>query len=209
MEIRQAFVDGKLLDVVTQEEYERRSNLKNEEMLKNTCIERDGTLYPVVKRPDVRKTPHVINMGPVFKYVGSADKFPAYSSNKVIDYSNVKSNRELIEQQSKARKEEMAILTQTGKVFAPVIREEDSPALKCVKECFHAKKIDIDNYRGRFDSNCDFANTVRLFVNPNNHTISVQKIQLVGEKFDIDFKLVASDKKGAVNPMDKTIDREL
>ena len=210
MEIRQAFVDGKLMDVVTQEEYERRASMKNGDMIKNTCIEQDGTIYPVVSRPEMRRTPHVINVGPVFKYVGSCeDGVPSYSSSKIIDYSNVKSNRELIEQQNKARKEEMAILTQTGKVFAPVIREEDSPALKCVKECFHAKKIDIDNYRGRLDSNCDFANTVRLFVNPNNHTISVQKIQLVGEKFDIDFKLVASDKPDAANPMDKTIQKEL
>ena len=78
-----------------------------------------------------------------------------------------------------------------------------------VKECFHKKNIDIDNYRGRFDSNCDFNNTTRLLVNPQTHNISVQKIQLIGEKFDIDFHLVAKDKKGAVNPMGATIEKEL
>ena len=89
MEIRQAFVDGKLMDVVTQEEYERRVSMKNDDMIKNTCIEQDGTIYPVVSRPEMRRTPHVINVGPVFKYVGSCeDGFPSYSSSKIIDYSS-------------------------------------------------------------------------------------------------------------------------
>ena len=210
MDIKQAFVEGRLNDVVSQDEYARRRSLGDPEMVASTCIQMNGTLYPVIPKADNRTTPYAVYSTIGMKYYGSSQDHPDYSDNTVVDYSNVNSCRELIARQNKARKEEVAILTQqSSKTFYPVIREEDSPALKAVKECFHKKNIDIDNYRGRFDSNCDFANTVRLLVNPSNHNISVQKIQLIGDKFDIDFHLVASDRKDAVNPMDATIDKEL
>lgn len=210
MDIKQAFVDGRLMDVVSQEEYARRASLGNKEMLMNTCIQNDGTLYPVVHDSTGRSTPHAISVGPVTRYIGSSKEYPAYSDVGVIDYSAVSSNKELIEKQNMARKEEAAILTQSGgNTFAPVIRDEDSPALKVVKKCFHFKNIDIDNYRGRFDSNCDFSNTIRLLTNPDNHNISVQKIHLIGEKFDIEFHLSAKDKPGAVNPMNDSAEMEL
>lgn len=209
MDIKQAFVNGRLMDVVSQDEYARRRSLGSE-MVENTCIQMNGTLYPVIPKADSRTTPFAVYSSLAVKYYGNATEHPEFSDNAVVDYSNIKSCQELIDRQNKARKEEVAVLTQqTSKTFYPIIREEDSPALKVVKECFHKKNIDIDNYRGRFDSNCDFNNTTRLLVNPQTHNISVQKIQLIGEKFDIDFHLVAKDKKGAVNPMGATIEKEL
>lgn len=209
MDIKQAFVNGRLMDVVSQDEYARRRSL-GPEMVENTCIQMNGTLYPVIPKADNRTTPFAVYSSLAVKYYGNATEHPEFSDNAVVDYSNIKSCQELIDRQNKARKEEVAVLTQqTSKTFYPIIREEDSPALKVVKECFHKKNIDIDNYRGRFDSNCDFNNTTRLLVNPQTHNISVQKIQLIGEKFDIDFHLVAKDKKGAVNPMGATIEKEL
>lgn len=209
MDIKQAFVNGRLMDVVSQDEYARRRSL-GPEMVENTCIQMNGTLYPVIPKADSRNTPFAVYSSLAVKYYGNATEHPEFSDNAVVDYSNIKSCQELIDRQNKARKEEVAVLTQqTSKTFYPIIREEDSPALKVVKECFHKKNIDIDNYRGRFDSNCDFNNTTRLLVNPQTHNISVQKIQLIGEKFDIDFHLVAKDKKGAVNPMGATIEKEL
>lgn len=210
MEIKQAFVNGRLMDVVSQEEYTRRASLGNKDMLANTCIQSDGTLYPVVSRSNGAVTPHAISMGPVTKYVGSSKEYPAFSDKAVIDFTAVSSNKELIEKQNMARKEEVNVLTQSGgKTFAPVIRDEDSPALKVVKTCLHDKNIDIDNYRGRFDSNCDFSNTIRLLTNPDNHNISVQKIHLIGEKFDIEFHLSAKDKPGAINPMNTSTEMEI
>ena len=209
MDIKQAFVNGRLMDVVSQDEYARRRSL-GPEMVENTCIQMNGTLYPVIPKADSRTTPFAVYSSLAVKYYGNATEHPEFSDNAVVDYSNIKSCQELIDRQNKARKEEVAVLTQqTSKTFYPIIREEDSPALKVVKECFHKKNIDIDNYRGRFDSNCDFNNTTRLLVNPQTHNISVQKIQLIGEKFDIDFHLVAKDKKDAVNPMGATIEKEL
>ena len=202
MEIKQAFVGGKLMDVVSQDEYVRRVSMDEPELVQNTCIQANGTLYPVIRHPDNRTTPYAIYGGIAIKYVGSSEGNPGYSDKKVIDYSDISSNKELIEKHNQLRAEEVAILTQqSDKVFMPIIREEE--------ECFHKKHIDIDNYRGRFDSNCDFANTIRLLTNPNNHNISVPKIQLIGEKFDINFSLIAKDKNEAVNPMETVIEKEL
>ena len=210
MEIKQAFVGGKLMDVVSQDEYVRRVSMHEPELVQNTCIQANGTLYPVIRHPDNRKTPYALYSDIAIKYVGSCENNPGYSDKKVIDYSDISSNKELIEKNNQLRAEEVAILTQqSDKVFMPIIREEENPALKVVKECFHKKHIDIDNYRGRFDSNCDFANTIRLLTNPNNHNISVPKIQLIGEKFDINFSLMAKDKNDAVNPMGTSIEKEL
>ena len=190
MEIKQAFVGGKLMDVVSQDEYVRRVSMDEPELVQNTSIQANGTLYPVIRHPDNRTPPYAIYGDIAIKYVGSSEGNPGYSDKKVIDYSDISSNKELIEKHNQLRAEEVAILTQqSDKVFMPIIREEDNPALKVVKECFHK--------------------TIRLLTNPNNHNISVPKIQLIGEKFDINFSLIAKDKNEAVNPMETVIEKEL
>ena len=50
---------------------------------------------------------------------------------------------------------------------------------------------------------------MRLLNNPDNHTLSIQKLHDIGEKFDIDFVITARDKKDAPNPMNEVFEREI
>lgn len=211
MEIKKVFLEGKLQDVVDSNEFIRRTKFKDSEILKDTCIDIDGGLYPVASYDPKKETPYAKVVGYGFRLMNTDQVSDEYKSDdKVVDLSNISSSSELLERQNKLREEEMFMLkAKQNKVFAAAIREGDSPSLILVKECLNKKGIDIDNYRGRFDSNCDFSNTVRLLVNENNHTLSFQKMQLIGEKFDIDFKITAYDKKDAINPMQETFEREL
>lgn len=212
MEVKKALIKNKIYDVVSQTELHRRYVLaKNTDILKETCIEQNGTLYPVYSTMSYDKSkPFVFYNGHMAKYVGSCKDDPDYSSNKVIDFTNSRSTKELLEKQSRLKADEVAALTSNSDdVFTPITREEDSSALKLVKECLKAKNIEIDCYRTRFQSNCDYSNALRLLTNPDNHNISVSKLQLIGDKFDINFKLIAEDKSGAPNPMNKIIEKEL
>ena len=211
MEIKKAIIGKKQHDVVSQEEYERRASLGDPNMLVDTVIEHRGTLYPVYNSVDsTRENPYAINRGMATKYFGTAEKNPEYSDKSIINFSDITSNKELLERQSRLHSEQAALLTSSAnKDFAPIIREDDSPALKLVKECLHAKHIDIDCYRSQFESNCEFSNAIRLLINADNHNISVQKIQMIGEKFGIEFEISAKDARGVVNPMGQVFSREL
>lgn len=212
MEIKKAIIGKKNCDVVSQNEYERRVSLGMPDMLSDTVIEKDECLYPVLQSADpTRDTPYAIFTTPCVRYVGDATNSPEYSSKNIVNFSDVKTNKELMERQSRLLADEAALLSSSAnKDFAPIVREDDSPALKLVKESLHAKHIDIDCYRTKFTSNCEFSNTIRLLVNPNNHNISVQKIQMIGDKFGIKFKMIAEDEsKNVPNPMGKVLKREL
>lgn len=212
MEIKKAIVDGKMYDVVSQNEFERRSALGNPEMLSDTLIQMDQTLYRISNTVDHnRNYPYAVRSEIATKFFNDSSKYPSYSSKNIIDFKDVKSNRELFEKQNKLRAEETVLLSSSAeKDFAPIIRECDSPALKLVKECLHEKHIDIDAYRTRFGSNCEFSNAIRLLVNPSNHNISISKMQMIAEKFDIEFEITARDiSKSVPNPMNKTFRRKL
>lgn len=213
MEIKKALIKGKFYDVVSQNEYERRASLGEPAILEDTLIERNNTLYPVVKGTDHRSitTPYAIFSQLCVRYVGNSKQFPDYSSSKVVNFSDVKTSKELIEKQNRLREDETVMLaaSSSSKCFAPIVRDEDSPFLAAYKEALTAKKIDIENYRGRFKSNCDFSNMVRLFVNPNNHNLSVGKAMEANKYFDLKTTFTISDEKSSPNPMGKSITGEL
>lgn len=210
MEIRKVFIENRMLDVVSQEEYKRREEMNDKDLLQDTCIEKDNMLFPVFQNPIYGRTlPYAVSTEWADLFF-NRDNVEGYESDKVIDLSNVNTTEEMIERQNQLRSSEIAnLIANSGEVFSPVIREEDSTALKLVKECLTAKRINVNNYKSRFDSSCDFSNTIRLLTNEDNHTISIQKMQLIGEKFDIDFKITASDKRQAPNPMREKITKEL
>jgi hypothetical protein len=78
-----------------------------------------------------------------------------------------------------------------------------------VKQCLQAKNVPLENYKGRFDTPCDFNITIRLVTSEKNHTISIQKIKTIGEKFDIKFKLIAEDQEDSPNAMGVRFEKEI
>ena len=211
MDIKKAIVDGVAMEVVSQEEFTRRKGFNDSEILKNTCIEQDGTLFPVMSIPiRGRIAPYAVSHTGYTKYYNKENNEKYKSEDTVIDFSDVESNRELIEKQNELRNAEITILTAANSdTYTPIYNEEDTPALTLVKQCLEAKNVPLENYKGRFDSNCDFNNTIRLVTSEKNHSISIQKIKTIGEKFDIKFKLIAEDQEEAPNAMGVKFEKEI
>lgn len=212
MEIKKAIIGRKMYDVVSQEELERRMALGDPNMLVDTVVERGDTLYRLSQTIDPnRQYPCAVYTDIATKYYGSADMYPEYSASHKVDFSNVKSSKEMLDKQNKLRSDEATLLSSAAnKNLSLIIREEDSPALKITKECLNEKHIDVDAYRTRFQSNCEFSNAIRLLVNPDNHNISIQKMQMIADKFDLNFHITATDAgSGVPNPMGKTLETDL
>lgn len=211
MDIKKAIVDGVAMEVVSQEEFTRRKGFNDPEILRNTCIEQSGTLFPVMNVPvRGRIAPYAVSHTGFTKYYNQDNNEKYKSEDTVIDFSDVESNKELIEKQNELRNAEITILTAANSdTYTPIYNDEDSPALTLVKQCLQAKNVPLENYKGRFDTPCDFNNTIRLVTSEKNHTISIQKIKTIGEKFDIKFKLIAEDQEESPNAMGVKFEKEI
>ena len=211
MDIKKAIVDGVAMEVVSQEEFTRRKRFNDPELLRNTCIEQNGTLFPVMNsQVRERIAPYAVSNVGFTKYYNQGNNEKYKSEDTVIDFSDVESNKELIEKQNELRNAEITILTAAkSDTYTPIYNDADSPALTLVKQCLQAKNVPLENYKGRFDTPCDFNNTIRLVTSEKNHTISIQKIKTIGEKFDIKFKLVAEDQEDSPNAMGVKFEKEI
>ena len=211
MDIKKAIVDGVVMEVVTQEEFTRRKRFNDPELLRNTCIEQNGTVFPVMNsQVRERIAPYAVSNVGFTKYYNQDNNEKYKSEDTVIDFSDVESNKELIEKQNELRNAEITILTAANSdTYTPIYNDADSPALTLVKQCLQAKNVPLENYKGRFDTPCDFNNTIRLVTSEKNHTISIQKIKTIGEKFDIKFKLVAEDQEDSPNAMGVKFEKEI
>jgi hypothetical protein len=157
-----------------------------------------------------RIAPYAVSHTGYTRYYNADNDENYKAKDNVIDFSNIESNKELIEKQNELRNAEITILTAANsETYTPVYSDEDSPALTLVKQCLESKNVPLENYKGRFDSNCDFNNTIRLVTSDKNHSISIQKIKTIGEKFDINFKISAEDFPNSPNPMGSKFEKEI
>jgi hypothetical protein len=204
--IKKAIVDKKALDVIDEEEYDRRVKLADP-MFEDTCIQKGDTLYPVRNKYD----PSVVGVydaGPFLKYTEPAEEDKEqYSANKIIDLGNTSNLRELIQAQDDYRREESALLTTVNNIWEPVIYNDDSPELVALKEGITYKQIDNESYRPRHGA--DFNNDTRLLKDRKNKTISFYKLKRYCDIYDLKATLIIEDKEGAINPMGRKIVKEL
>ena len=93
-----------------------------------TAIIDKETLYPIRGKSDTRPG---IYPGPVIcKYVDpEEEEREKYSSNNIIDFTNVESIKDVIEKQNKLKNAENSILTTVDNVFIPRIDENDAPEI--------------------------------------------------------------------------------
>jgi hypothetical protein len=193
-------IGRRMLDVVNEQEYIRRTTMNpsaTADLAEDTAIEKDGYVYPVTKQysPIV---PGVTDVGPVLLYSHPEEMNddPEYDSKNTIDFSNVKNLQESIEKQAELMKSERAILVSPDNIFTPMVKEEDTPEMKLLKEAIVRKNIDLDNYKQRFGS--DYNNDKRLF---DQNSITFFKMKRICDIMDIKMSLTLEDKPGAANPI--------
>lgn len=202
--IKKVTLGNKICDVIDQTEYHRRLTFDNP-MLEDTCIEVNGTVYPIQKRYDPSK-PGAFDSGAFFKLTKpSEEEQEMYSSENIIDMARAKDYKDRIDAQDDLRTAENAILTTVNNIFNPVTYEDDSPELKALKEVYRSKQIDLESYRHRYGSDSDFNNETRTVRSKSQKTVSFYKVRKHCDVLDVEAILILKDKKGAINPMGKTI----
>lgn len=198
--MKKAKIGRRILDVIDESEFIRRSSLNPDivaSLAEDTAIEKDGHVYPVTRQYSKDVT-GVTDLGKVLLYSlteqdKSADE---YKVENVIDFENVKSLQESINKQNQLMSAERTILVSPENIFTPVIKEEDTPEMKLLKQAICLKGIDLDNYKQRFGS--DYNNDRRLF---EQNSITFFKLKRLAEIMDMNVSLSLEDKPGAPNPI--------
>lgn len=207
MNIKKVTIGLDVMDVIDEKEFNKRSKL-DEPLFEDTCVERNGRVYPIQKRYDPT-TPGVYDAGPFLKYTEPTENVGIFSSDNIVDFSRAKDLRGIIEIQDDLRRGEEARLTTINNVWEPTIYEDDTVELAALKEAITLKQIDPESYRPRYGSGSDSNNDNRLLNDKKNKTISCYKIKRFCDIYDIKATIIFEDKKGAINPMGKKIIAEL
>ena len=124
-----------------------------------------------------------------------------YLVSSAIDFSNIQSMKELISKQEEVKKLEEDTLSNSDNLFKPIVKDNDSPEMKALKQAINLKNIDIDIYADRFLEN--FNNDKRLL---KGSSITSAKMKSICPKLDMKVTLTISDTNPNVpNPIGKDI----
>lgn len=208
LNIRRIKLPGKVCDVVTNEKYTSNPELYDPSY---TAIETeiDGEKYalPIINRFELGTKVGVVPGSCVSFYnppQTAIDK-ESYSMDKVIDYSDAKGIKDLIERSMMVRNLENEVLVNPDNVTVLRIDDNDSPEMKALKEAINYKCCDINLYANRFGGN--FANDRRIL---NDNTITLQKLKKYANALDMNITMTISDKNSNVpNPIGKKIQIDL
>lgn len=193
-------LNGKMCDVVSLQEY---ASNKDGYITGATAIEVGDYALPIIGKFD---TAPGIYVGSAFSHFNLPDDTESqYNLSNVIDMSNVSNIGELMEKQEAVRDLEREVLTNPDGITTPVIEENDSPAMKALKQAVLDKHIDINKYEPRFGSN--FNNDKRTL---DKSKISIQMLERMCKNLDIKASLVLEDTSPNVpNPIGHEISVEL
>ena len=200
-------LNNKMYDVITPEEYAKSPDIYNSTF---TALSYDelGVVLPIRNRLDIVNEVGVYPTREV-NIINTQNINEDYSSNRVLDL-NSGNMREVLSKSEVIKSMESEILTSSDNVYCPKIREEDSPALKAIKNAAGMKSCDLDSYAYRFGSN--YNNDIRHLKNLGEGKgkkvkISLDKLVSIADKLDMSVQLVIEDKSPDVpNPMkDKVV----
>lgn len=170
MEMRKMKIEQLLYDVITYNEFEHM--YVNGYQFNGVAVDFNGTVYPIRSPRDTRPGIYLFGNG----YFQVIDPLPEYaenySSKNIIDFSETKSLRDVINAQKRLNEEERSILTSINNVTIPQITDNDEPAMAALKEAIIAKHIDIDSYAYKFGE-ANFPNDRRLL---KKDSISLKKL---------------------------------
>ena len=196
--IKKSVINGKTYSVVTTDEFEKMDDsLKGDDI----AIIKDGYLYPYVKT--IKNEPSCYSDSFMF-YMNkpkTKKEKKEYSTSKIIDFSNIKDFKGLLNNVYELQKDKRMSLISTSNTFTIPISEEDEPQLKILKKAINLKHIDNDAYKNKFPSPSDFNNDTRALTSPDNHTTSFYKLVRDLNAYDLEGELIIRDQPGAVNPM--------
>lgn len=203
---RRTSVDGKIMDVVTPEEYEQNLELYGNQSTAIETICPDGQTYILPNRKPTDDRAGIYQAGLVYfiRDPESETEKQMYLRDNltIIDYNDVNNVTDFINKQGQLRNIESEILTDIDNVYTPQIDYElDTPEMQALKEAVGRKHCDIDKYAKRFGPN--FLNDKRLL---RGHSITLNKLIRICDKMDMEVELTIRDAHPDVpNPMEGEI----
>jgi hypothetical protein len=210
MQSRNASIDGKVLDIITEEEYSKQYKmyLENPSICSMTALEVNNNdqsyLLPFRGKTDDR--PGIYPDGCVYfvKFPQSDEEESVYNKNNIdiVDFTNMSNINDFLEKNNQIREMENLALSDSDEIFVPPISGNETEAMKAFKQAIIAKHMDVDRYSARFGEN--YLNDKRIL---KGDDITMNKLISICNKFDIEAKLTLSDKHSDVaNPMGTSIE---
>lgn len=210
MDLRTTTVDGKLVDVLSEQEYAEKAKIysENPSMYQNTALEisNGDNSYVLPFRNKTDDRPGIYNEmdGSIyFVRFPNKEEDASYNSKdlQIVDYSNVNDVKEFLKKNDQIRDMENTILSDIDSVYTPSIGEQDSPEMKAFKMAIASKHCDLNKYAPRFGDN--YLNDKRILKGPS---ITMNKLILMSKKMDIEVEMILRNSGDDVaNPMDKEI----
>ena len=204
-----AVVDGKLTNVLTEQEYSENYKLyeNNQNMYANSAIEvttKSGD-YILPFRNKTDNLPGIYSEGFLYfvREPVTEDDMEKYKSSN-IDVTDLRDSKSIEDFMSKTKiikDMEMSTLSGSDDVFIPPLLEEDTPEMRAFKEAVALKQCDINKYSQRFGDN--FLNDKRIF---KTGSVTMNKLISISKNLDMEVELVLRDASDTVpNRMGKEV----
>ena len=206
MNLRTTMIDGKIVDVISEEEFVQNWRSYNEDpaiynSLAVEYISPDNVSYVLPFRGKTDNLPGIYPDGSLY-FINTTNAEQYQTDNlEIVDFRNTNSIKEFLQNNNQIKDMETIVLSDAKDIFIPTIGPRDTPEMRVIKEAVISKHIDINKYAPRFGPN--FLNDKRIF---RGGTISINKLREICEKLDIQATLELEDKNpNVVNPMSKKI----
>lgn len=196
---KKAKINNRVTTVVTPDEVLGNESYQN----KFTSVEINDMILPVKKSYDPTSPGfYLMGDGRIGKIIyPSNEDIEEYSSKNAIDFSDVKTMKDLVNKEEEVKRLESEVLSNSDNLFKPIAKENDSPEMKAMKKAICLKNIDLDLYQDRFADN--FNNDKRLL---KGSSITISKMKSICDKLDIKVTLTLSDTNPNVpNPIGESI----
>ena len=211
MDMKIATVDGKLVDILTEEDYSNKwkSFQQNPSMYQSSALDYTDPLtnkrYVLPFRNKSDDRPGVYDEGGLYRVkvpqCKDDEQSYAYGDIDIVDIGNSKNIGTFLERNKQIRDMEAVILTDIDDVYSPQMLPNDSLEMRAFKEAIASKHCDLNKYGPRFGDN--FLNDKRILKTPN---ITMNKLITMSQKLDIEVELILRNSNENVpNPMDKPI----
>lgn len=194
--IEKAKIEDSIYDVISYKEYCRNRESYNQYASSVAIKDGSGYILPIRSQTDVRPGFYPMGGIDIFKPPVGRD-CAMYSQSNVINFSEAKNLRGVIEAQERLKKAERSILISADNITCPDVYDSDSPFMKAIKTAIIRKHIDLDKYSHRFSEN--YPNDKRLL---KKDDMTMQKGITYANCLDFDMYLIIKDKSPDVpNPI--------
>lgn len=208
MDLKTATIDGKIMDVVSEDKYRSEyETYTNPSLISSTAVEvsdKNGVGYVLPFRGKTDDKPGIYPDGCIYfiKYP-SEQEASQYRSDSVnmVDFSDVNNISQFLDKNKQIRDMETNVLTDADSIFTPPLNQDDSPEMRAFKQAIASKHMDINRYAPRFGDN--YLNDKRIL---KTSSITMNKLIAMSKKLDIEVELTLRNSSNDVaNPMDKSI----